>query len=220
MYGTVAVSGNIYVLGALVNYGKFDWYGTMYAYSMQSYLNGDTVYNGTWYSLSGTQNFHSIICSGTVFDIKVSHSKNEGTILKNPTCTESGQIQYCCTSCGTIFTESIASLEHSFGEWKTITQPTIEADGLEQRECVNCHKTESRPINKLPNPEENIKYGDVNNDDTINSSDALAVLQYTVGQITLSDDSLAASDVNKDKTINSSDALLILQYTVGQISEF
>lgn len=59
--------------------------------------------------------------------------------------------------------------------------------------------------------------GDLNGDDKINSSDALLVLQHSVGKITLDDTQKSCADVNKDGKINSSDALMILQYSVGKI---
>ena len=58
--------------------------------------------------------------------------------------------------------------------------------------------------------------GDNDGNGTINSSDALAVLQHSVESKVMKDDcSLAASDVNNDGSINSSDALAILQISVG-----
>lgn len=62
--------------------------------------------------------------------------------------------------------------------------------------------------------------GDVNEDCSINSADALLVLQYSVGNKTLSDSQKSAADVNGDKNINSADALKILQYSVGNITDF
>ncbi len=55
--------------------------------------------------------------------------------------------------------------------------------------------------------------GDVNGDGTVNSSDALLVLQYAVGQIDSINEERA--DVNYDGMINSSDALIILKISVG-----
>lgn len=60
--------------------------------------------------------------------------------------------------------------------------------------------------------------GDVNGDGKVTSGDALAVLQYSVGQLKTIDK--AKADVNKDGAINSSDALTILQICVGIISDF
>lgn len=64
------------------------------------------------------------------------------------------------------------------------------------------------------------KKGDVNKDGSINSLDALLVLQHSVGIITLDSEKQALADVNKDKNINSLDALKILQYSVGIINKF
>ncbi len=56
--------------------------------------------------------------------------------------------------------------------------------------------------------------GDVNNDGKINSTDALCVLQYSVGITVKNFDELNA-DVTKDGQINSADALKILRISVG-----
>ena len=58
---------------------------------------------------------------------------------------------------------------------------------------------------------------DVNSDKSINSSDALFVLQCSVGQETPDTIQTICGDVNADGTINSIDALIILQISVGQI---
>ena len=60
--------------------------------------------------------------------------------------------------------------------------------------------------------------GDVNNDGTVNSSDALIILQYSVGMITDEDVDKALLDVDGDGNVNSSDALIVLQISVGIIT--
>lgn len=64
------------------------------------------------------------------------------------------------------------------------------------------------------------KYGDLNNDGKVNSSDALDVLKHSVGSKLLTGDNLVLGDVNADSFINSADALLVLQFAVGKISSF
>ncbi len=65
----------------------------------------------------------------------------------------------------------------------------------------------------------NVRMGDVNGDNKVNSTDARFVLQYAVGKIsTLAVE--AAADVNGDNKVNSTDARLILQYAVGKIQSF
>ena len=55
--------------------------------------------------------------------------------------------------------------------------------------------------------------GDVNGSGKVDSTDALTVLQFTVGKISKIDKDTA--DINLDKKINSTDALMILQVSVG-----
>jgi len=60
--------------------------------------------------------------------------------------------------------------------------------------------------------------GDVNADSNVNSSDALAILQHTVGLSKIEGNPGLAADVNNDSNINSSDALAVLQVTVGLVN--
>lgn len=62
--------------------------------------------------------------------------------------------------------------------------------------------------------------GDVNNDKKVNSSDALLVLQYSTGNLTLNSNQKSQADVDKNSKINSNDALKILQYAAGLIKKF
>lgn len=56
--------------------------------------------------------------------------------------------------------------------------------------------------------------GDVNSDGKVNSTDALSILQYTVGK-SPSKFNASVADVNTDGSINSTDALAVLKITVG-----
>mgnify|MGYP004492526327 FL=1 len=57
--------------------------------------------------------------------------------------------------------------------------------------------------------------GDVSLDGKVNSYDALQVLQYSTGLITISPTQISLGDVDGNSKINSVDALNILQYVVG-----
>ena len=65
-----------------------------------------------------------------------------------------------------------------------------------------------------------VKYGDINNDNRVNSTDALLVLQKVVGNYSFSDAQVYAANVNKDSKISSYDALQILMFSVGEIDKF
>lgn len=60
--------------------------------------------------------------------------------------------------------------------------------------------------------------GDTNGDGSVNSLDALALLNHAVENALLEGSALYAGDINADGTINSGDALIALQISVGQAS--
>lgn len=70
---------------------------------------------------------------------------------------------------------------------------------------------------------QNYTLGDVNEDQKINSADALMVLRYAVKLVTLTDNQKAAGNVThkaNNDSINSADALKILRYVVKLIPSF
>ena len=64
------------------------------------------------------------------------------------------------------------------------------------------------------------KYGDVNLDKKINSSDALTVLRSSSGLVKLDRYAFVLADVNADGKVNATDALFILQYSTGTLKKF
>lgn len=58
-------------------------------------------------------------------------------------------------------------------------------------------------------------YGDVDKNGSVNSADALVILEYAVGSIKEIDKKSA--DMNRDKVINSTDALCVLRTCVGEL---
>lgn len=71
-------------------------------------------------------------------------------------------------------------------------------------------------------PKPPFELGKVDNDDVIDSRDALLVLQHAAKMegYELTGSALLAADVNQDGTADSRDALLILQYAAKMIDEF
>lgn len=64
------------------------------------------------------------------------------------------------------------------------------------------------------------KYGDIDGNGVINSSDALAVLRNSVGSLSFSADEKKRADVDGNGVVNSSDALDVLRYSVGSLKTF
>ena len=74
------------------------------------------------------------------------------------TCNTDGVKTFTC-SCGNTYTEKIASTGHSWGEWETIENPTVTQKGKAQRKCANCSATESKDLDKLALPFDNMFNG-------------------------------------------------------------
>ena len=76
------------------------------------------------------------------------HKITEGE-EKQATCEEDGYKRGSCSVCGKDTTIIYKKTGHDFSDWKTITNATDQADGLENRTCNNCGKIEERIISKL-----------------------------------------------------------------------
>lgn len=63
-------------------------------------------------------------------------------------------------------------------------------------------------------------YGDANRDLLVTVSDALLILQNSVGKITFNERQTTLCDVDGDSAVTVTDALLVLQKTVNKISHF
>ena len=74
-------------------------------------------------------------------------------------------------------------------------------------------------VDHFDNPPVTRKVGDVNNDEKIDTQDALLVLQHIVGITTLEGDDLTAADAYADGKIGTDDALSILQFVVNIVTE-
>lgn len=87
----------------------------------------------------------------TINKLTHTHSYTEAIIIKNATCTETGEQGKKC-SCGDIGEKTtISALGHSFGEWEVIKEPTTELEGEKQRVCMRdgCTASETEKIQKL-----------------------------------------------------------------------
>ena len=88
---------------------------------------------------------------------------------------------------------------HTFGEWITITEPTITSEGIKHRYCSICNKLLAEE-----SIEELIYYGDVNGDNILN---ALDIAQFRKIMVNGYDDynEYIACDLNNDSKIDLKD---------------
>lgn len=89
------------------------------------------------------------------------HDFSEGQIIKNATCSESGEILYTC-SCLMTKSEIITPLGHVFGEWVIEKEATYSDSGIKHRICT-CGAKERVVVDKLmPVFEENFDGAELN----------------------------------------------------------
>ncbi|MFL0247324.1 cell wall-binding repeat-containing protein [Candidatus Clostridium stratigraminis] len=90
--GPVTINGNIYVLGAIINYGNLTVNQSIYARSFS--FGYSTLYNGTVLFLGGTNNVSSMIASNTPFNIpwKIYEANNKTIAVVNNTLNITGSI--------------------------------------------------------------------------------------------------------------------------------
>lgn len=63
-----------------------------------------------------------------------------------PTCENQGHTVHKC-ACGDLFTDSVTpAAGHKWGGWKTVKESTEAAEGLQERACDVCGKTEQAPL--------------------------------------------------------------------------
>ena len=78
-----------------------------------------------------------------------SHSHAVESIV-DPTCTEQGYTIYRCPCGDTYNADYKDALDHDWGEWEVIKQPTTTEEGTEKRVCSRGDAEEEQSIDKLP----------------------------------------------------------------------
>ena len=111
-----------------------------------------TYYKSCVCGEKGTETFAAGEVLPHVFDQEMA---GDEYLVSDATCT-TGAVFYKSCECGLKGEEtfmSIGSLGHLFGEWTTVTEPTVDAEGVKERECSVCGEKETKSIEKLPAPE-------------------------------------------------------------------
>lgn len=110
---------------------------------------------------------------------------------------------HVCPDCGKKVDKTAS---HSFGEWKTVKEPTRTESGEKQRTCSTCSYVETEEIPKI-----SVLLGDVNNDGFVTDTDARLVADHITKKSIITDtDALLRADINEDEKIDLNDCVLII----------
>ena len=81
---------------------------------------------------------------------KLSHEFGAWKLTKEASCVD-GEKQRTCSLCNYVEKRTIkATKSHSFSAWKVTKNATVLAEGVQQRSCSVCGKTETASVAKLP----------------------------------------------------------------------
>ena len=83
---------------------------------------------------------------------KTTHKHTYTTKTVAPTCTSKGYTLHTCSGCGDTYEDNYKDpLGHSFGDWKTTTEPTCTADGTKTCTCKRsgCNAKKTKSVSKL-----------------------------------------------------------------------
>ncbi len=85
-----------------------------------------------------------------VIPIRGHRMMNQSVTLKEPTCEEEGEYCFLCKDCGEILsTHVLAKLNHDYGQWYDLIEPSCTTTGVKQKECRICGATTEVSTSKL-----------------------------------------------------------------------
>ncbi len=120
----------------------------------------DVYYNGTsaeWNKIEIADNNDDLLNATIHKTDDHTHLYSE-EIIKEATCTESGEKRFTC-ECGDTFIGTIKPLGHSFTNYKYNNDATTERDGTETAKCDRCTEiyTRTKPGTRIENPTANAR---------------------------------------------------------------
>ena len=154
------VSDNVNVASVTLYYrkgGETDWQsavmrnttGLTYSSVISAYETAEGTMEYYIAASDGTNtSYYASAISPQVIMIDVEHSYDGGTVTREATCTETGEIVYRCQDCGHEITEEIPALGHYYSaEWTVDIEATCSATGEKSHHCTRCDvKTEVTEI--------------------------------------------------------------------------
>ena len=116
-------------------------------------LNGMATEQGyyalaAYYRMKANQSFLYDMGDVKVICAEGNH-RGSWTVVKAPTCTESGTEKRVCSACGTEETRTVKALGHTFGEWMVTKKATCTEAGSQKRVCSVCQTEETQTIKAL-----------------------------------------------------------------------
>ena len=124
-------------------------------YCAFTYCNNltDVYYNGTkkqWNNIEIDEAENENLLNATIHFKEPAHTHTYTHISIYASCTVDGMEYDICSDCGDVINSKVLTATgHSWGEWKTVLEPTGTTDGRAERKCTKCGDVETKVIAKL-----------------------------------------------------------------------
>lgn len=124
----------------------------------------------------------------------------------------------------TALNEQLSAIHYTKATWQVYLTAKSDAEVVlnDDGAAVSSVNTALAALNEARDTleERETMYGDVDNSETVDVTDALMTLQAAAEKLKLTDDQKILADVDGEGGVTAADALLILQYATRQISRF
>ncbi len=162
----------------------------------------------------GSNNLHCSVCDEVIKSTvikKLKHTEGAWTTISLPDCDTDGLKHKPCTVCGESIEKEILPAKGHLPVFSVEKLPTYNKEGREKVTCGVCGDLITYIPTRKVKP-------DIDKSGTVNSMDALLILQHITGLKLINEETLRNADLDGSGSINSTDALLVLQLSTGMIT--
>ena len=141
------------------------------------------------------------------------HTHTYKTTVVTPTCTEQGYTLHQCTGCTYNYKDNYKPANgHQYNV--TVVKPTATQQGYTLHQCKNCtYNYKDNYVSPTGSKPEPFKFGDVNNDGTVNVTDVSLAGTFVYNSNTPTEEQAILADVDNNGVINDTDLQYIMQYS-------
>ncbi len=115
--------------------------------------DGGVVTQAASCKAAGVRTFTCTVCKNATRTEEIAatgvHAWNKGVVTQAASCKAAGVKTFTCEECGETRTETIEMTAHTYGAYKTTTEPTVLKEGVQTSTCSVCGAKQTKSVAKL-----------------------------------------------------------------------